>query len=383
MRNILFAAFILVSLSVKAQPNRIEINNQPIFVSGMNMAWGNFAQDLTNFNEATFTKALNEIAAAGGNSMRWWLHLNGTKSPQFINGKVSGISAAEIAKVKRVLDMAQERNMVISLCLWSFDMLQSNQGVNYAQNRNLLQDTACTQAYIRNALIPMVKELKGHPAILCWEIFNEPEGMTTEFGWTPAAERTQMKYIQQFINLTAAAIHREAPNEKVSNGSWSFKASSNISSYKNYYTDAELKTAGGDTLGTLDFYQVHYYDWGGTALSPFHHPASYWNLDKPIVIAEFSAKGPYAGVSTEQAYEFLYQNGYAGALSWTWTNHDGHGGIKEATPGLIKLFTAYPEDIKIALNPEYNYPPFAVNMIPDLKVALGISDSLHFADLTH
>jgi hypothetical protein len=345
----LFSIQLLIT-NLVAQPNRIEINDQPIFVSGLNLAWGNFAQDLTNFNEDTFTKALNDISAVGGNSMRWWLHLNGTKSPQFTNGKVSGITESEIATVKRVLDMAEERNMVISLCLWSFDMLQSDQGVTYAQNRNLLQDTAYTHAYIQNALIPMVTALKGHKAILCWEIFNEPEGMTTEFGWTPLAERTQMIYVQQFINLTAGAIHREAPGDKVSNGSWSFKASSNTIGNKNYYSDSELIAAGGDSLGTLDFYQVHYYDWGGTALSPFHHPALYWALDKPIVIGEFSAKGPIAGVTTVQAYNYLYDNGYAGAMAWTWTNHDGHGGVKDAAPGMINLISSHPDDIQISLN---------------------------------
>lgn len=309
------------------------------------MAWGNFAYDLTNFNEATFIQALDEISDAGGNSMRWWMHVNGTQSPRFTDKMVSGLSDGEIENVKRVLDLAQERRMVISLCLWSFDMLQGDHGIDFEQNLNLLEKPEYTQAYIDNALIPMVNELKGHPAIMCWEVFNEPEGMTTEFGWTP--QKTQMKYVQQFINLVAGAIHRVAPNEKVSNGSWSFQASTNIGGNKNYYSNSELIAAGGDSLGTLDFYMVHYYNHFPTSRSPFHHSSIYWNLDKPLVIAEFAASGPYSGISPQQAYEYLYDNGYAGALSWTWTGHDGNGDVTDATPGMMSLFTNHPEDIII------------------------------------
>ncbi|MFC2090454.1 hypothetical protein ACFLT1_06715 [Bacteroidota bacterium] len=342
--------------SAFSQSNRIEINKQEVFISGMNLAWNNFARDLTQFEEETFTRALDQIAQGGGNAMRWWLHLNGTQSPLFEDGKVIGLSEGEIDHVRKVLDLAVERNMVICLCLWSFDMLQGRQGVLYEQNRNLLENPDYTQAYIDNALIPMVEALAGHPGIMCWEIFNEPEGMTREYGWTPKEERTEMKFVQQFINLTAAAIHETAPGEKVSNGCWSFRAGSDIGDYKNYYTDAELLKAGGNENGTLDFYMVHYYAWGKEALSPFHHPVSYWELDKPLVIAEFSAKGPYENISTVEAYEYLYKNGYAGALSWTWTGHDGNGGVKEANPGMMNLLHKYPEDIKINLNKDWKYP---------------------------
>jgi hypothetical protein len=339
----------LPSPGSQAQPNRIEVNGQELFISGMNLAWGNFARDLTEFHEPTFQKALDEISAAGGNCMRWWTHINGTRSPQFTDGKVSGLAAGEIDNIRRVLDMARERNMTIMLCLWSFDMLQGRQGVNYEQNRNLLEKQEFTRAYIDHALLPMVRELKGHPAILCWEVFNEPEGMTVEFGWTPPEERTSMQYVQQFINLIAGAIHKEAPGEKVSNGSWSFRASSEIGEYKNYYTDQALIRAGGDPLGTLDFYMVHYYAWGKEELSPFHHPVSYWQLDKPLVIGEFSAKGPYQDVDNVTAYTNLYENGYAGGLSWTWTGHDGNGGVKEATPGMKLLLEQHPGDIRLDL----------------------------------
>jgi hypothetical protein len=345
-------ALLFYSGSLMAQ-NRITHNDKEIFLSGMNLAWIKFARDLTNFNKSEFTKALDEISAAGGNCIRWWLHVNGRYSPRFTEGKVSGPVSREIKNLRLALDLAKERNISLILCLWSFDMLQPNaDSKNHGRNKQLLEKKEYTQAYINNALIPMVNALKGHPAILCWEIFNEPEGMASDIewaGWTP--ERTKFEpYIQRFINMTAGAIHRTDPDALVSCGCWSFKVMTDIKTSRknrNLYRDDRLIEAGKDSLGTLDFYMVHYYDWAKKEYSPFHHPASYWRLDKPIVVGEFSAKGPYKGIDAQAAYDYLYHNGYAGALAWTWTGHDGHGNINDAAPGLKYLLNNFPEDISI------------------------------------
>ena len=385
MKRLVTILLLLVSgLFIKAQNNRIPIGDQEIFISGMNLAWVNFAQDLTQFNESSFTQALDDIAQVGGNSMRWWLHVNGKYSPQWTGYQISGISDTELNNLEKALDLAADRNIVISLCLWSFDMLQPNAGTeNYERNKNFLNNLSATNSYINNALIPMVEKVKEHEAILCWEIFNEPEGMSSEFGWTP--EQVSMEAIQRFINLCAGAIHRTDSTALVSNGSWSFKASSDIwggsGDQKNYYSDEELIAQGGDEDGTLDFYMVHYYSWGGTTLSPFHHPASYWELDKPIVIAEFAAAGPIEGVSALDAYTYLYENGYAGAMAWTWTNHDGHGGVEDAAPGMQYLFLNYPEDIAINIG-NGNHIPLVTEAIPDafLSMDAGLVENYH--DLT-
>jgi hypothetical protein len=45
---------------------------------------------------------------------------------------------------------------------------------------------------------------------------------------------------------------------------------------RNFYSDTLLVAAGGDPRGVLDFDTVHYYAWGSTQISPFHHDASFW-----------------------------------------------------------------------------------------------------------
>jgi hypothetical protein len=392
----LWLAAFLLSQAAFSQTNRIRYNHQDLFLSGANLAWLSFANDLgRGFTDSlTFGDILLQVHDHGGNAIRWWLHTNGTVTPQFNDaGLVIGPGASTIQDLKKALDIAWEREIGVDLCLWSFDMMKSsNSQIVKDRNRKLLEDTTYTRAYINNCLIPMVDSLKGHPAIIAWEIFNEPEGMSldgVEFGWGDVDD-VPMSAIQRFINLCAGAIHRTDTAALVTNGSWSFLALSDVAplaslakaspelsklsasqkeeitawfnrkyrltlssdevvSYLqrlsriagyNYYSDSRLIAAGDDPDGTLDFYSVHYYssillDYYST-ISPFHHPAADWHLDKPIVVAEFALSDIRHGVSRGTHYEQLYQNGYAGALAWSWTDvaFSSHEDMLAAMQGL-------------------------------------------------
>jgi len=361
-RNAFLLALMVLfgSLIITSQVNAegiIQFMEKDFFASGMNLAWISYAQDLDRFYEPRFVKALDEVSSAGGNTIRWWLHTNCSMSPMFKDGQVSGLHRSNLPNLLRALDLAEERGIVLLLSLFSFDMLQDQRGVNLVDNKNLLEKKEYTQAYIDNALIPMVQAVKDHPALFAWEIFNEPEGMVRPFGWTPV--KTDMKFIQQFVNLVIGAIKKEAPHNLVTNGSWNFRVLTDVGGMTNYYRDDRLIEAGGDPLGVLDFYQVHFYPVHfDESTSPFHHPASYWELDKPILIGEFPAYGvlakpnqnfrPRTELNAEQAWTYALKNGYAGALGWTWTNHDGNGGVKEAEPGMKKMLELAPERIEIS-----------------------------------
>jgi len=355
-----------------SQNNRIKYNNQDLFLSGTNLAWLSFAQDIgagkTDLN--SFADIFLSIHDNGGNAVRWWLHTDGTATPQFNDsGFVVGPGKTSISDMKKVLDLAWEREVGVILTLWSFDMLRANKNpVVLNRNMKLLTDTNYTRAYINNSLIPMVDSLKGHPAIIAWEIFNEPEGMSNEYGWNDI-KHVPMSAIQRFVNLCAGAIHRTDPTAKVTNGTWHIIALTDVTPpplakagaefaqmteqekkdmenrfFKkygfyltadeiiqhfqkvtsaqnyNYYSNERLIAAGGDKDGILDFYTVHYYDWAGKTYSPFHRPATLWALDKPLVVAEFHLKNTF-DIPKEYLYASLYNNGYAGALAWSWTDN--------------------------------------------------------------
>ncbi|MEQ9263739.1 MAG: discoidin domain-containing protein [Balneolaceae bacterium] len=363
---LLFSFLLITASSLEAQvDNRIPFNNQNLWLNGGNIAWVNFGRDVgpgnTAFND--FDAMYSQVQSNGGNAMRFWVHIDGRSTPTWNGNEVTGEGAGTIEDLEILLDKAWENNVSLILCLWSFDMLRTESGSTITNRaKAMLEDSTLTENYIQNALIPMVEALGNHPALLAWEIFNEPEGMSNEFGWN-FTRHVPMADIQRFVNQTAGAIHRTNPDALVSNGAWSFHSLSNTTNgnSKNYYSDSELIAAGGDSLGTLDFYMVHYYDWAGTTLSPFHNDKDSWGLDKPLVVGEFGIPDDNLfGIPKDDLYETLYERGYAGALVWQWVdwyqNRGSYGPSWLRGLDQMKFMQGkYPSDINI------------INTIPSIR----------------
>jgi hypothetical protein len=370
---------------------------RPKFASGLNVAWINFANDVPNPNLAAFDQLFQNTFNAGGRVVRWWFHVNGTSTPGYEAatatnpGQTLPITSEIISGVKSILDTAYADHVMLNISLWSFDMLQGTEDIpadTLANNLALLTVDANRQAYIDNFLTPLVTALKGYHGLYSWEIFNEAEGMTTQFGFNQAGSdggpgmRVDESVIQKCVNWFADAIHTSDPSALVTEGVWQFTANANVSSdahsFKNYYSDAELLAAGGDggtggrPKGTLDYYEDHYYDnfTGSQVVSPFTHPASYWDLDKPVVIGEFWPIDT-DGVASADLYTTLFTGGYSGAWAWQYENADDPGPDAATTwPAemvpLETVFAAHPTAIECPGDPAHEGPDASSSCVTTL-----------------
>lgn len=331
-------------LAPVAPPRTVRIGDAEVYLSGFNIAWFDFAKDIgRGLDERRLREALGDLVAVGGNTLRWWIHTDGTTTPQWgdVGGerRVVGPGGSFIADLRRALDIAAEHHVYIVPSLWSFDMLRDNAERHppVRDNYRLLSDDVVLASYIQNALVPIVRALNGHPALGAWELFNEPENMTEPWfprdpafygGPVPTLERLQRTQAK-----LAAAIHRTAREQGqvalVTTGTKSMgKYNSDVAGGRNLYRDDRMiAAADGDPLAVLDFYEPHYYDNEGDkgAWSVFHHPAAYWEVDKPIVVGEFYTREPLSllgeTVTPEQMCQRLVDYGYAGGWPWQWNEY--------------------------------------------------------------
>ena len=320
----------------KSRTSKSSENSIPL-VNGINIAWVNFGRDtgLDPFtgseyhpNLSKFGEIMDFTVDKGGNVVRWWYHTNGSTNPAFVDKKVTKNPEFFHDDVKSILDLAHSKGLKVQICLWSFDMLKEQWGVDASTNKLLLTEDEYTDAYINNALLPLVNAIGNHPGLYAWEIFNEAEGMTSAYAghWPGFLEKVEMPVIQKFVNKTSGAIRRAQPMVKITNGALGLLTNMEDSSkgFWNAYSDANLINSGNDKDGYLDFYNVHYYSWAGIKGSPFHNKFDANKIDKATVVGEYYPDNLILeGAPTINAQDLgskLAENNWGGSLVWSWTD---------------------------------------------------------------
>ena len=121
----LFVAISLIGLissqTMAATKTRVTLpSGKQIFVSGMNLAWKSYSQDVINLDTAAFNTALKALHNVSGNTMRVWLSTNGAYDPEFnSSGYVIGPNSKTIANIQSMLKIAKQDSMLLCLSLLS------------------------------------------------------------------------------------------------------------------------------------------------------------------------------------------------------------------------------------------------------------------------
>jgi hypothetical protein len=290
--------------------------------NGMNVPWNNFGADVGGtYDAAWFDTFFTMCNNNGINSARYWLHANGYKTPVFnADGSVQGLTASFLSDLTKLADQSKAKKIVLQIALWSFDMCK-NSGSCCPPRTSLITDATHSQSYIDKALIPMLNVLKNYDHVII-EVANEPEWCIRGPGNTD--QQADLSQWQRFTAMIAAAVHSHS-KLKVTTGASALKWNSDAvpPAEANYWSDRALRAAyNNNPNATLDFYNVHYYDWmynPDWGYDPCRKNASFWKLDKPTVVAELPPTS--AHYTTPQMMSGAFDNGFIGDMFWAYNDH--------------------------------------------------------------
>lgn len=335
--------------------NKLMLNGEKVFLSGVNQAWytygADFGKSFYNKSKPHLLHTLDAIHKSGGNSIRIWLHVDGQNTPLFdSSGLVIGLDGNMSHDLSDFLEAARQRNVLVTLSLWNGAVMDKGSHLY-----GLIMNDSKLESYIENALVPMVQALKSARSLALWEIMNEPEGCirmeqpnltqpcydTSSVHVYDMADWTHtgipLERILKFIARQAAAIHTEDPKALVTVGSWEYKTVTNRLGRRNFYSDTCLQyAAGGLSEARLNVYQIHTYDFLFFYLpgDPFLVDAGLYNVDKPLIIGEFSQKKGGMMTSQEQ-FTWAYNHGYSGA--WSWSADSASDALEVQERGMMSL----------------------------------------------
>ncbi|WP_437736929.1 hypothetical protein [Sorangium sp. So ce1335] len=308
------------------------------FLFGMNYAWHNFAGDFGGIaawdkrgvtaEADTHARNLADMRAHGASVARWWMlpEIRGESVVFDANGDPAGLGETTRSDVQKALELADQADINLMFCLFSFDNFHPGRvdgDVKTVGLTPLVTDAARRAALIENVVRPIAQAVEQSPyrhRMVAWDVINEPELAITgqspygdpEYTPDPSVEPIAHEQMEAFLRDTIQALRAES-QALITIGSASMK-------WKKAWSTTDI-----------DFYTFHMNDRVNRYWPYNQSPRDYGITDKPVVMSDF----PTAGLATADVSKLLeswYSQGYAGAISWAYT---------DAVPGELASMKAF------------------------------------------
>ncbi len=311
------------------------------FALGINYAWREFATDFGGLtawsldgvaaNSAAYATDLADMKAHGVTAVRWWIFpdFRGDGVAFDGSGDPSGLGGTATADILEALALADQNDLNLVFTIFSFDAFRPDADLDDSAVTVLarsiapmVSDAGRRAKLIDNVVRPLARAVAGSPhadRLLGWDVVNEPEwaveastpGAPSGGAFTPNAELTavSLSNMKALISEATDALHAELPGTLVSVG----------------WAAAKWQWAFADS-NTLDFHQPHIYGWVDAKWPYTKTPAELGYGDKPTVMGEYYLMAtPFSDAGDNASYQDIneswFENGYAGAWSWQYTEN--------------------------------------------------------------
>jgi hypothetical protein len=258
------------------------------YIKGANLAWldGNYSTYLgvdphhtdygVGWNASDMNAVLANLHSMGVKVMRLWLFQDDQGCNLDSNGNVTSVTSEFWSNLDTTVQYAKNNDIALYLTL-------NNGRADFQENSTLLN------AFINNALIPLVNRYKGNNTIFAIDAMNEIDGTVAGDTGNYTSTGSTWAQAQAYMKTVAAAIHN-ADSTRLVTTSTGWHTWTNL---------AEFQGLG------LDFYDFHVYADNG-----YVPTVASLNVDKPIYMGE-------SGQGTNEVSDSLQNTAEANFLSNT------------------------------------------------------------------
>ncbi len=299
------------------------------FMVGVNYPWNKYGSDFgqsvwghhgvsTPDGYAKVESDFAHLEVLGIKSVRWFLLCDG-RSGLILDGnnKVIGLDEKVFQDLDAALEIARRHRIKIIFVIVDFSVFNSRHrlaGNTVSLGASLAENPEHRDAFINNAVVPILEKFGGNDNILAWEVVNEPEWAMNIAGGRSFKKNVSTKAMQDFVNQVVNAIHANTKHLAT--------VGSGRRDWLKYWKNSNL-----------DFYQYHYYphqEW----VTPFDAPITLSEVDKPCILGEFPTKGGKRGLTNY--LETSHKNGLAGAFAWGLNSQDRYSNLHKHADELRK-----------------------------------------------